>query len=64
MIPRIFAEKVRIPAVHHRDIPYERCVICGAMTEVPQVVPIKNRSCYVEGCGQICRKCYEMLYVK
>ena len=57
-------EKARIFAAYHKKVPCERCVVCGAMTDVPQFLPIENRSCYVEGCGQICRQCYRKLYVK
>ena len=50
-------EKTRLFATYHKKDPCERCVVCGAMTDVPQFLPIENRSCDVEGCGQICRQC-------
>lgn len=64
MILQTMKEKTRILSAQHKKVPYERCVVCGAMTDIPQILPIENRSCYIEGCGQICRQCYQKLYVK
>ena len=33
------------------------CVLCGAETGIPTETPIDQRVGYVEGSGQICRKC-------
>ena len=33
------------------------CVLCGADTGIPAETPIDQRVGYVEGSGQICRKC-------
>lgn len=37
---------------------YERCVICGVITDTPIQKPIFEREGYISGCGQTCRKCY------
>lgn len=41
---------------------YERCAVCGAVTDVPADTPISGRKCYVPGGGQLCRKCCIELY--
>lgn len=42
----------------------ERCVICGKPTEYRADTPIGKRERYVEGAGQLCRKCYFEIYIK
>ena len=37
----------------------DRCVICHAETLYIKETPIEKRQFYVEGCGQICEKCYQ-----
>ena len=46
------------------DSKTERCVICGKPTEYRKDVPIDKRECYIEGAGQLCRKCYFEIYLK
>ena len=46
------------------DSETERCVICGKPTEYRKDTPIDKRECYVEGAGQLCRKCYFEIYLK
>ena len=36
----------------------DRCVICYAETPYTKETPIEERQFYVEGCGQVCEKCY------
>lgn len=36
---------------------YERCVLCGAQTDVPLTMPVDCRLHYVEGIGQLCAHC-------
>ena len=48
----------------HADSKAERCVICGKPTEYRKDVPIDKRECYIEGAGQLCRKCYFEIYLK
>lgn len=38
---------------------YERCTLCGEMTDVAVNTPIDLRECYEIGCGQLCLKCYQ-----
>ena len=42
----------------------EHCVVCGKPTEYRADMPIDKRECYVEGAGQLCRKCYFEIYIK
>jgi hypothetical protein len=41
-----------------RSDEYERCVICNKLTDVKVSTPVENRPHYVEGIGQLCRKCF------
>ena len=43
---------------------YDKCVICGCDTDVPEDTPIENRERYVDGSGQLCSDCYFNLYLK
>lgn len=38
---------------------YERCVLCGKTTDILLSLPIDLRDYYVEGCGQLCRDCWQ-----
>ena len=40
----------------------EKCIVCGVETDVPKNLHIDLRTCYVEGCGQLCPKCYRRIY--
>ncbi len=40
---------------------FERCVMCGEMTDVPISTPIELRSNYEVGCGQLCIACQKKL---
>ena len=42
----------------NKDIIYDHCVLCGKKTDVPEDTPIMNREHYIEGAGQLCKKCY------
>lgn len=42
--------------------PFEKCVICNSITEYRRNVHIDHRNFYVDGAGQLCRKCYENAY--
>lgn len=59
--PRPNARPFRRTARAERDAE-ERCVLCGKGTDVPRERPISLRSCYVEGCGQLCPSCYARVY--
>lgn len=43
-------------------VPRERCALCGRNTGIPVICPIDRRDYYVEGAGQLCRKCWQKLY--
>lgn len=47
-----------------KTIEYERCDLCGELTDIPVDMPIQKRKGYIEGSGQLCQKCYYELYVK
>ena len=40
----------------------EKCVLCGQETACDFKTPITQREFYVEGAGQLCRKCFQGLY--
>jgi len=40
----------------------EKCVMCGAETNIPVDMLIDLRKNYVKGVGQLCPKCYGDLY--
>ena len=40
----------------------ERCIICGQVTDMEKDWPVAMRKNYVEGAGQLCRKCYLEIY--
>ena len=41
----------------------EKCVCCGKDSGVPCGTPIAERRYYIQGSGQLCRDCYNELYV-
>lgn len=42
-------------------IQFEKCVICDKETNVPINQHIDYRYYYVEGSGQLCKKCFEKI---
>ena len=48
--------------VNYQNNPRERCVICNQVTQYTRNTHIETRGCYVEGCGQLCPKCYNDTY--
>lgn len=42
----------------------ECCIVCGNETNVLRNTHITNRRHYIEGAGQLCKKCYQELYEK
>ena len=49
--PNLFIERAK-----------EKCVLCGQETAYDFKTPITQREFYVEGAGQLCRKCFQGLY--
>lgn len=43
------------------DVKIENCILCGKETQVPVFTQINIREYYIEGCGQLCKECYENL---
>ena len=41
---------------------FERCVLCGAVTDVQVQMPVSERKSYIPGSGQLCRDCCRELY--
>lgn len=42
----------------------ERCVCCGKVTPYYFETDIKDRLYYVEGCGQLCKKCFLLTQIE
>jgi hypothetical protein len=40
----------------------EECVMCNEITDVKKTTHIDYRYFYVEGAGQLCKKCYDKTY--
>ena len=40
----------------------EKCIICGAETIYSFDTPISQRKYYIEGAGQLCERCYYLIY--
>lgn len=40
----------------------EICISCGVDTKVPKHLHVDLREHYVEGAGQMCKKCWEQTY--
>lgn len=45
----------------HDNTNTEKCILCGVDTKVPIDTPIGDRKEYIEGCGQLCKECYNSL---
>lgn len=41
----------------NRNVEYEICAFCGAVTDVPILTPVDMRENYEIGFGQLCQKC-------
>jgi len=41
---------------------HEMCAVCNCLTDVKRTTPVDQRQNYVECCGQLCPKCYTMIY--
>ena len=36
----------------------DKCIVCWHETEYEEDTPIQEREFYIEGCEQLCEKCY------
>lgn len=41
---------------------FERCILCGRLTDIPVSMPIDLRENYEIGCGQVCISCMQKLH--
>lgn len=63
IVSKIFANRQKkISQIDSDENSFERCVLCGAVTDVPFQQPVSERKCYVPGAGQLCEKCCIDLY--
>ena len=46
---------------HPRIKKTEKCILCGKDTGIPFSAPIDSRECYIVGCGQLCKDCFDSL---
>lgn len=56
-------EKKKVKRKIKQDTEYEKCVLCGKQTMVAVNDNVLDRQYYVEGSGQLCKECYEKLYM-
>ena len=42
----------------------EKCVVCNTDTSIPVTMDVSRRAFYIEGGGQLCKKCYMDIYGK
>jgi hypothetical protein len=42
----------------------EKCVVCGDHTPYVKQDGIDDRKYYIDGAGQLCKKCHSEIYVK
>ena len=47
----------RNDAGHVFEDEFERCVVCGAQTPFRRSTPVELRTGYIQGAGQLCRRC-------
>lgn len=46
-----------VPDPNTSDSGFDRCVLCGAVTEFRTSDPTEDRYGYIVGTGQLCRRC-------
>lgn len=46
-----------------KKVEMDKCVLCSEETIYPKDMHIDYRMYYVEGAGQVCKSCYEKIYV-
>ena len=57
-----FDRKEKNLQIDSEENSFERCVLCGVVTDVPVQMPVSERKCYIPGAGQLCRDCCRELY--
>lgn len=59
----LFDKKTNIPELSV-EWAKEKCVLCGQETAYDFKTPITQREFYMEGAGQLCRRCFRELYLE
>ena len=59
-------DKIMIEMIksYKKQLKYEKCILCGNLTDIQVDTPVKEREHYIETSGQLCRKCYFETYVR
>ena len=57
------AGRVEKPSPAAEDGEYERCILCGKLTDVRRDEHISLREFYAEGAGQLCTQCWARIYL-
>lgn len=42
---------------------YDNCIMCSKPTQYRKNTHVDLRNYYVEGCGQLCKECFDKVYV-
>ena len=50
------------PCLSRKQDEFEKCVLCWKTTDVLKSANIQDRTFYVEGVGQLCKRCWEKTY--
>jgi hypothetical protein len=50
------------PLLKEEFMKTEICIVCGVDTNVPKHLNVDLREHYVEGAGQMCKKCWDETY--
>lgn len=53
---------IRYVIKHNYKSTFERCASCASITDTPTNQHISIRRYYIEGAGQLCQHCYNILY--
>jgi len=56
------SEYIEIEIITEKD--FEKCVVCNKLTNIRKETEIEDRDFYIEGAGQLCKKCFYDLYQK
>lgn len=48
--------------IHKDHEVFEKCVSCHVVTGTPKTLDISQRLYYIDGAGQMCRDCWDVLF--
>jgi len=54
----------KIKQLFNKKAEFEHCVICKIETNVLKNLHVDYRYHYIEGAGQLCKDCWDKLYIK